>query len=308
MDERNDNDIFFDITANSSAAAMLDHAAQSHLFCSKDTDALLLLVKVLIKSENGGRENSADVVYFSEDKILTADVERITTTALVTPLELGFRYYVLKNGQTMNDSAANKLLKTLEEPPPKIKIIILADEPYSVLPTIRSRCRVLALPPYSTEILDNAAEKVFDGRSSAALNRIKSLALGSITRLKRAAAGEYDQIESAVFEVLTGMRKSADVARYSYLLSKFKGDLDEVVNFFELVFGDVLRITNGHTPVLAYQQTELAQIAEFYRPETIIRFKPLLNRARSRLKFSGNAASIVDEFLFSLLEVRQKYQ
>lgn len=309
MDNQTESEIFYDLVTGSSAvAALSDCLVQSYLFCSKDTDALMLLVRFLIKSENKDKENSADVVYFDGDKVLTADIEKITSTANLTPLELDYKYYVLVNGQTMNDSAANKLLKTLEEPPQAVKIIILADDEYSVLPTIRSRCRVVNFPPLPQETLGLAADKAFEGLPKDALNRIKSLALGSISRMKKAAAGEYDEAEKAVFACLTGLKSSANAAKYSHLLGKLKSGLSEAIDFFELVFSDVLFLKYGCIPILKYANTQLEEIARFYSAETIIRFKPVLMQARTRLKFSGNAASITDEFLFSLLEIRQKCQ
>ena len=47
----------------------------------------------------------------------------------------------------LNPAAANALLKALEEPPPRSVFLIVAHQPGRVLPTIRSRCRRLLLPP-----------------------------------------------------------------------------------------------------------------------------------------------------------------
>ena len=47
----------------------------------------------------------------------------------------------------MSEEAANALLKTLEEPPPQVLILLLTADEDSILPTIRSRCRRLSLRP-----------------------------------------------------------------------------------------------------------------------------------------------------------------
>jgi len=61
----------------------------------------------------------------------------------------GFRVLVVHPAEAMNPGAANALLKTLEEPPPATLIVLVSDRPARLLPTIRSRCRILALalPP-----------------------------------------------------------------------------------------------------------------------------------------------------------------
>jgi DNA polymerase-3 subunit delta' len=58
--------------------------------------------------------------------------------------------FVLERADTMNDEAANTLLKTLEEPPSYVVLLLLTDRPGQVLPTIASRCQTVrfdALPP-----------------------------------------------------------------------------------------------------------------------------------------------------------------
>ena len=58
----------------------------------------------------------------------------------------GFRVLVVRPAEAMQPAAANSLLKTLEEPPPATLIVLVSDRPARLLPTIRSRCRKLALP------------------------------------------------------------------------------------------------------------------------------------------------------------------
>lgn len=58
----------------------------------------------------------------------------------------GFRVLVLRPAESMQPAAANAILKTLEEPPPSTIIVLVSDRPAKLLPTIRSRCRMLALP------------------------------------------------------------------------------------------------------------------------------------------------------------------
>ncbi len=53
----------------------------------------------------------------------------------------------------MNDEAANSLLKTLEEPPVYVVLILLTDRPTQVLPTIASRCQPVRFDPPTTEQL-----------------------------------------------------------------------------------------------------------------------------------------------------------
>ena len=75
-------------------------------------------------------------------EMLRRDVEEaVVSAASRTPFEAGHRVFVLERADTMNDEAANALLKTLEEPPPYVVLLLLTDRLSQVLPTI-----TLALP------------------------------------------------------------------------------------------------------------------------------------------------------------------
>jgi DNA polymerase III subunit delta' len=75
-------------------------------------------------------------------EMLRRDVdEAVVGAAARTPFEAAFRVFVLERADTMNDEAANSLLKTLEEPPSYVVLLLLTDRPSQVLPTIASRCQ-----------------------------------------------------------------------------------------------------------------------------------------------------------------------
>ncbi len=75
-------------------------------------------------------------------EMLVGDVDRaVIAAAAHTPFESLRRVFVLEDAHTLNDQAANRLLKTLEEPPPFVHILLLAPSPREVLPTIASRCQ-----------------------------------------------------------------------------------------------------------------------------------------------------------------------
>ena len=74
----------------------------------------------------------------------------------VTPVEGGWKVVILDGAETLSagqGESANALLKTLEEPPERALLLLLTTEEQAILPTIRSRCRLLALRPMPGEDL-----------------------------------------------------------------------------------------------------------------------------------------------------------
>ncbi len=75
-------------------------------------------------------------------EMLRRDVdEAVVAAAARTPFEASFRVFVLERADTMNDEAANALLKTLEEPAEYVVLLLLTDRLGQVMPTIVSRCQ-----------------------------------------------------------------------------------------------------------------------------------------------------------------------
>jgi DNA polymerase-3 subunit delta' len=80
-------------------------------------------------------------------EIVVEDVRDVASFLHLTPVEGGWRVVVVDAADEMNPNAANALLKVLEEPPAQALLLLVSHAPGKLLPTIRSRCRQLAVPP-----------------------------------------------------------------------------------------------------------------------------------------------------------------
>jgi len=83
-------------------------------------------------------------------------VRELQHSLALTPYEATYRIALLLNFQLANANAQNALLKTLEEAPPKVILLLTADSADSLLPTISSRCEILRLRPVAVEVLEEA--------------------------------------------------------------------------------------------------------------------------------------------------------
>ncbi len=83
-------------------------------------------------------------------RIAVDDVRKSVTFFGSTAGEGGWRIAIIDSVDELNDSSANALLKVLEEPPRRAMLLLVSHAPGRVLPTIRSRCRVLTLRPLSS--------------------------------------------------------------------------------------------------------------------------------------------------------------
>ena len=79
--------------------------------------------------------------------IKVAQVRALGARAQLTGRASDTRVIVVDPADAMNGAAQNALLKTLEEPPPGVHLLLVADTPSRLLPTIRSRCQQIAVRP-----------------------------------------------------------------------------------------------------------------------------------------------------------------
>lgn len=80
--------------------------------------------------------------------VITVDeIRRVSRFLSLTPPDGGYRVVLVDPADDMNVSAANALLKSLEEPPARTLFILIAHSLGRLLPTIRSRCQVVKLQP-----------------------------------------------------------------------------------------------------------------------------------------------------------------
>lgn len=92
-------------------------------------------------------------------EMLVSDIdEPVIVGATRTPFESSRRVFVIEAAHTMNDQAANRMLKTLEEPASFVHLILLAERPEDVLPTIASRCQPVRFDQLSSELIQARLE------------------------------------------------------------------------------------------------------------------------------------------------------
>lgn len=108
-------------------------------------------------------------------------IRELETESNFLPYEANARFFLIDDAEKMNDSAANALLKTLEEPSRTSHIFLITAHPAALLPTIRSRCQTIRFAPIEPQEIENhlVATQKF-AHSDAEL--LSKLARGSVGR------------------------------------------------------------------------------------------------------------------------------
>jgi DNA polymerase-3 subunit delta' len=113
-------------------------------------------------AERVARDSHPDLTWVTPSgaaEMLVADIEEpVVAAATRTPFESARRVFVIEGADTMNDQAANRMLKTLEEPPAFTHLLLLADRREDVLATIASRCLAVRFDPLAPALIARRLE------------------------------------------------------------------------------------------------------------------------------------------------------
>ncbi len=115
-------------------------------------------------------------------EIVIGDVRKVGAFLSLTALEGGWRVVVVDGAEDMNRNAANALLKTLEEPPGHAIVLLVSHAPGRLLPTIRSRCRRLALSRLSDDAVTSLIGRYRPDIEAGDARALALIGAGSIGR------------------------------------------------------------------------------------------------------------------------------
>ena len=149
-----------------------------------------------------------------------------------TPATAPYRVAIVDAADDLNVNSANALLKTLEEPPERGVLLLVAHSPGRLLPTIRSRCRQLRFQPLpESEVADLVSARA--GVSHADAERLARMAGGAPGRAYALAAAGALDIDRQAHDILRAL-PGVDEALLLSIADKFRGA--EGAERFNLLF------------------------------------------------------------------------
>jgi DNA polymerase III subunit delta' len=136
---------------------------------------------------------------------IPVDTVRTATASLhITPAMGGYRVIVIDGADQLNRNAANALLKSLEEPPPRSMLILISARPARVVPTLRSRCAKLQLARLPDEVVGKALAEYLPELGAEQRDALARFAHGSIGGALELASGEWLALYRRLMDCLHG--------------------------------------------------------------------------------------------------------
>jgi DNA polymerase III subunit delta' len=257
-----------------------------------------------IDSSNGSEAAAADD---GSVQIKIGAIRILQEAINYRPYEGRKKIFIINNAHQLNPESANAFLKTLEEPPRDSVIILVTDRPALLLPTVRSRCRVVKFYPIRRNILQESLMKQTAGGricGEAEAHFLAYFAEGSLGEaLKLKDEGLYARkngIIDSFCDIGSRIEDPVSLASRQDLLRSF--------NILVSWFRDVYLLKTGlfvDDLIHSDRRQDLTRAAESYSIEELDRVMSLLSESVLHVGRNLNKKLLVSNVIVSCKPSRQ---
>jgi DNA polymerase-3 subunit delta' len=247
-----------------------------------------------LQMENNAHPDFYNIVHDKPGLISVADVrDQVVKDINTKPFKGKYKIYLINEAEIMNEVAQNTLLKTLEEPPEYVVIILLTTSKEKLLPTIQSRCVKLSLKPVEKKILKKYLMKEFkipDYKADIAV----SFSQGNFGKAKMLIMNEdFDKMKTEAVSLLKHISEmdAPDIMEAINKIKEYKYDEIDYLDIFSVWYRDVLlfKATNDVNDLVFKQEIQyIKSVAKKTSYEKIDDIVKALEKTKTRLKAKAN--------------------
>ena len=217
----------------------------------------------------------------NEGKVKIEQIREMQRKVAEKPIISNKKVYIIENSDTMTTEAQNCLLKTLEEPPEYITIILICTNEDNLLSTIKSRCTRMHFDPIDTEKIKKYITQNYPDQEIS--ENIINLSQGSIG--KAIKLNENKNIYENIEKILLSMQDK---------------DLIEIIQMSEEIYKTKEEISS----ILDYLNVILLKLSK--KNIIYIRFIEIVEQNKKRLKANSNYDMCIDNLLFNMTFIIHK--
>lgn len=288
----------------------LSHA---HLISGEDGIGKSILAQILAKLILKGETNReyVDIINYKLNKASfgVEDVRNLINEVNKKPFESNKKVIIIHKGNKLTIQAQNALLKTIEEPPIGVYIIILCENLELILDTIKSRCEIYKLTPLSKIQLNEYIELnkyvCTDEEKSSAI----AFSEGIPGRIDRYFNDEtLSELRVRILELLNVLKENDPevILEREELLSTYKDNKEEVLNIFFSFIRDILIHKEVENEKLIINGDKLNNINELAKDMSFRKLNNMIKQiedARRNIKSNVSWPMILRVMLMGFMEV-----
>ena len=242
-------------------------------------------------------KNQPDIIWVTHEKPNTISVDDIRSQVVndveIKPYSSRYKVYIVSEAEKMNIPAQNALLKTLEEPPAYVVILLLTSNINTFLATIVSRCVVLNMKPVRDSLMRKYLVEELQIQDYKAEVCV-AFARGNVGRAKALASSE--EFENVKAEALSLLKYIQDMELMEIIaavkkITEYKLEVSDYLDILSIWYRDVLlfKATNDVNHLVFREEIQaIRKVAGRSSYEGIERVISALNTAKRRLEANVN--------------------
>ena len=241
--------------------------------------------------------NQPDIIKLVHEKPNTISVDdirsQITDDVAIKPYSSPYKVYLVEEAEKMTVQAQNALLKTLEEPPEYVVILLMTANMNALIPTILSRRVVLNMRPVPDRLIKKYLMEelqVPDYKAEVCV----AFARGNVGKAKALASSE--DFENVKTEALSLLKYIQDMELYEIVeaikrITEYKLEVNDYLDIMAIWYRDVLLFKatkDANTLIFHEEITAIRKVADRNSYEGIEKVIKALDKAKSRLSANVN--------------------
>ncbi len=290
-----------------SGKKMIARVFAKALNCESDEERPCEKCHSCLQANSGNHPDIMEITHDKPNSISVDDIrEQIVEDVQVRPYSSPYKIYIVSDAEKMTMQAQNALLKTIEEPPSYVVVLLLTTNVSALLPTILSRCVMLNTKPVpDSQVRDYLMEhaQIPDYQADICV----AFAQGNIGKAVQLATSEnFNEIKGAAIHLLTHLKDMdiADITAAVKAVSEFKVDIRDYLDILAVWYRDVLyfKATNDANGIIFREN--LRTIQEQTRRcsyEGVEQILEGIRKAKARLTANVNF-ELTMELLFLLIK------
>lgn len=255
--------------------------------------------------------NQPDIIRVLHEKPGTISVDdiraQVNNDVVIKPYSSPYKVYIINEAEKMTTQAQNAILKTLEEPPEYVVLLLLTTNINTLLPTIVSRCVVLNMKPVGDAAIKKylmEQMQVPDYKAEVCV----AFARGNVGKAKLLASSEdFDNVKSEALSLLKYIQDMElhEIVAAIKKINEYKLDVGDYLDIIAIWYRDVLLFKatkDGNHLIFREEIQAIRQVAHRSSYEGIEEIIEALNRAKRRLEANVNFDLTMELLLLTIKE------
>lgn len=236
------------------------------------------------------------------------DVREIIEEVNKKPYEGDKKVITIFSGEKLTIQAQNALLKTIEEPPKGVFIIILTTSIEIILETIKSRCQIYKLTPLSNEEIQSYILKKYGNINTIDFSPALSYAGGIPGRLEKFIDDEdLQEARKVVLELIREIndKNVESILKYEKKLLKYKDEKEELLGIIEGFIRDIIvykEVSDKKFIINSDKKKEIEELVNLMSYKKLNSMIDAVKELRRNLESNSNFSINLNIMLMSFLE------